>query len=293
MSFRVYIPQDCPDGIYNINITDIIAGNSSGQKMRASSGKMTVYVGTVNTTVTTTYTETYTTTVSNSQQVTTNTTATPVNPVTTGTENGGGAEEPEKLIMYCYVSCSDTPGKLVISGKTQGTERLDEIGICDITILRSSDCKNWTSERRIENIMEEDSLLCVLDRFEVTVTGGFYYKVTCSHYAMRDSFSQNIENTSSYVWVNEAVQSSDNSGNAPMSAHESSDVIQNTLVKEIPMQQSVEADMAVQYENSPETGDHGSVSAILILAGALCFAFTFRKKCGYLPIKAENTVSDN
>lgn len=274
LSFRVYIPQNCPDGIYNINITDIIAGNSSGQKVAADSGAMTVYVGSVNTTVTTTYTTTFTTTVSSSRQITTNTTITSMTPITTRTE----AEKPEKLIMYCSVSCSDTPGKLMISGKTQGTERLDEIGICDITVLRSSDGKNWISEFRIDNITKEDSPLCVLDRYEVTVTGGFYYKVSCSHYAKKNSFSQNIENSSAYVWVDEAAPSSENIVNMSIPINESNDGIQNTLVSEIPKQSSAEYNLAEKYDTSPKTGDNGVVSAVFTLSGALCLAVTFRKK---------------
>lgn len=274
LSFRVYVPQDCPAGIYNININDVIAGNSSGQKMTAGSGAMTVYVGAVNTTATDTGTTTYTTTVSSSQQVTTDTTTTtPVTPVTTRTETAA----PEKLIMYCSVSCSDTSGKLVVSGKTQGTERLDEIGICDITVMRSSDGKNWSTELKLGDITEEDSLLCVLDRYEVAVTGGFYYKVSCSHYAKKNSFSQSIENTSAYVWIDEAVRSSEDSVNKPKLNSEISGVIQDILTEEIPMQSTVITGTTAKYESSPKTGDSGTVSAVFVLAGALYIAVAFRK----------------
>ncbi len=44
-----------------------------------------------------------------------------------------------------------------------------------------------------------------LDKYAVTVQGGYYYRVTLTHYAKEQTWffpdEQSVTNTSSYVWV--------------------------------------------------------------------------------------------
>ena len=53
--------------------------------------------------------------------------------------------------------------------------------------------------------IKEDAVTYSLDKYAVTVQGGYYYRVTLTHYAKEQTWffpdEQSVSNTSSYVWV--------------------------------------------------------------------------------------------
>lgn len=92
-----------------------------------------------------------------------------------------------------------------ITAKTAGFEEMSEIGFIDIKIQRSSDLTNWTTEKTVSNKIKEDSIAYSLDKYSVSVQGGYYYRVKLTHYAKEQTWlfpdEQSISNTSAYVWV--------------------------------------------------------------------------------------------
>lgn len=151
----------------------------------------TTTTSTTTTTTLTTSTTKWTTTTTTSTTTTTHTTLTTTTPL-------------PNLILQCSVSCSDNPGELVMSGKTQGVERMDSLGFRNVRILRSTDLKTWYEEFYIGNISMRNSLVCMVDGYTVSVQGGAYYRISCEHYARLDNTTQFVENLSDYVWVDGA-----------------------------------------------------------------------------------------
>lgn len=82
---------------------------------------------------------------------------------------------------------------------------MSEIGFIDIKIQRSSDLTNWTTEKTVSDKLAEDTISYSLTKYAVSVQGGYYYRVTLTHYAKEQTWffpdEQSVTNTSSYVWV--------------------------------------------------------------------------------------------
>lgn len=108
------------------------------------------------------------------------------------------------LIANCSVSFSVSNKTLTISGYTNGSEVLKQIGFKDIKVERSSNGTSWTTEKNLGDFLSNDKKNYTLST-DTTVTGGYYYKITCTHYAKEDTFwfptTQSISNTTSYVWI--------------------------------------------------------------------------------------------
>lgn len=111
------------------------------------------------------------------------------------------------LIEKCSLSCSDSDGMLKIYAKTQASGIMDKIGFVNIIIQKSSDGKNWTDEKNIGDFLEFDRKYYTLNHTE-KVSGGFYYRIICTHYAYGLLFRSNspeiqtASNTSKAVWIN-------------------------------------------------------------------------------------------
>lgn len=128
-----------------------------------------------------------------------------VQPVTSTT--AADYETASGLIEKCSLSCSDSDGMLKIYAKTQASGIMDKIGFVNIIIQKSSDTKNWTDEKNIGDFLESDKKYYTLNRTE-KVSGGFYYRIICTHYAYGLPFRSNsaeiqtASNTSKAVWIN-------------------------------------------------------------------------------------------
>ena len=108
------------------------------------------------------------------------------------------------LISKCYLSVSASNKAIKLSGTTESTLKMKSIGYKDISIEYSSDKTNWHTEKEIDDLLKSDSISYPLDRYEITVKGGYYYRVTLNHYAKESGLfgtSQSVNNTSNSVWI--------------------------------------------------------------------------------------------
>ncbi len=93
---------------------------------------------------------------------------------------------------------------LAISGKTVSNDTMKSIGYKDIEIQRSSDGIKWSKEKNIDDLLKENTNTYTLNYHTISVDGGYYYRVTCTHYAKESGLfgnSQSVDNTSNSVWI--------------------------------------------------------------------------------------------
>ena len=110
----------------------------------------------------------------------------------------------EGLIYQYFISASSSNNKLVINGYTRSNESMKSIGIKDIVIQYSSDNKNWSKEKSLNDMLSSDSVNYHLNDYSVSVKGGYYYRISCTHYAKEKGLfgsSQSVENTSNSIWI--------------------------------------------------------------------------------------------
>ena len=112
------------------------------------------------------------------------------------------------LIEKCSLSCVYVEdGKVKINAKTQAVSNMKEIGFVDMKIQRSSDGDNWTDESVIGDNIVKNKKFYSLSGFTADIEGGYYYRVTCTHYAKGVPFKSDEEQiqtavmTSKCFWV--------------------------------------------------------------------------------------------
>ncbi len=109
------------------------------------------------------------------------------------------------LITGYSLGCTKGTKTVYITATTTGSEEMSKIGFTDIKIQRSSDRTNWTTEKTVSDKIKEDATTYSLDKYAITVQGGYYYRVQLTHYAKEDTWwfpdEQSVTNTSSYVWI--------------------------------------------------------------------------------------------
>lgn len=109
------------------------------------------------------------------------------------------------LISRCYLSVSNSNKEITLSVVTECNIKMKSIGFKNISIERSSDNVNWSEEKSIGDLLKSDSSSYNLDNYAVSVKGGYYYRVTLTHYAKESGLfgsSQSVSNTSNSVWIN-------------------------------------------------------------------------------------------
>ncbi len=180
------------------------------------------------------------------------------------------------LIMQCSISCSDEPGILFISGKTQGVQRLDEIGFRNLEILRSYDGLNWTVEKNLGAVSDKNALICVLDKYKVKVNGGAYYSISCEHYAKDEGLEQTVYNTSSYVWIEKAEPEITTQKKDSITPNENT-ATTGKSEKNNAEKSGTQVNVTV-YESSPETGESGIGVTVAVMITAISSALVMRKK---------------
>lgn len=111
----------------------------------------------------------------------------------------------EGLIAAHSATCTAGTKRVYITAQTTGAEEMSEIGFLDVRVERSSDRTNWTTEVNLGDMIAEDTDFYSLTNYSVTVSGGYYYRVTLTHYAKEDTWffpdKQKVVHTTSYVWV--------------------------------------------------------------------------------------------
>ena len=110
------------------------------------------------------------------------------------------------LISKCMLSCSGSSGMLDIYAKTQSTMVMDNIGFNDMILQKSSDGSNWSDELSLGTVVQSD-LRYYTYSAQIKVDGGYFYRVTCIHYAEGTPYRSNVtliqtaENTSKSFWM--------------------------------------------------------------------------------------------
>ena len=110
----------------------------------------------------------------------------------------------EGLIRRYYLSVSASNKTIKLSGTTESNLSMKSIGYKDISIEYSSDQTNWHKEKDIDDLLKSDSVSYNLNSYEISVNGGYYYRVKCTHYAKEKGLfgsSQSVDNVSNSVWV--------------------------------------------------------------------------------------------
>ena len=108
------------------------------------------------------------------------------------------------LISRTYLEISSSNKNIYINGATEAQKDMKSIGYKDINIEYSSDGINWYTEKYIDKLLKSDGSSYYLNNYAVSVNGGYYYRVSLTHYAKESGWfgsSQSVENTSNSVWV--------------------------------------------------------------------------------------------
>lgn len=110
----------------------------------------------------------------------------------------------EGLISTCYLHCYGGNKVIYIDSNTSSPKVMKEIGLINIKIQKSTDKVNWTKEKSVDDLIIENSSSHAVTNYSVPVEGGYYYRVTYTHYAKEKGLfgsSQSINDTSNSVWV--------------------------------------------------------------------------------------------
>ena len=147
------------------------------------------------------------TTIITSQVIWLPATAENVNNISTCTD----VENPEKpvitagyLISDRFIAAANSNGRLYVCGKTEGIVAMDTIGIKDIVVERSSNgTSGWTQIAYPSDCLKTNTNKCEMEKW-ITVSHGYYYRITCNHYAYKSGYSPNSQtdpNTSNAVYI--------------------------------------------------------------------------------------------
>ena len=81
---------------------------------------------------------------------------------------------------------------------------MKSIGFENIKIQHSSDKVNWSKEKDLDDLLKSENNSYYINDYSISVKGGYYYRVTCTHYAKESGLfgsSQSVNNTSNSVWI--------------------------------------------------------------------------------------------
>lgn len=109
------------------------------------------------------------------------------------------------LIAQYDMSVYTSKGKLYMNGTTWAFSSMKSIGYKDIVIEYSTNGTDWKTEKTIDDLLKSDSNIYCLNDYCVSVEGGYYYRITCNHYAKEGGLfgkSQSESNTPKSVWIN-------------------------------------------------------------------------------------------
>ena len=108
------------------------------------------------------------------------------------------------LISYRSITVSNSNGRLYVRGVTESSVNADTIGIKDIVVERSSNgTSGWTQIAYPSDCLKTNTNKCEMEKW-ITVSHGYYYRITCNHYAYKSGYSPNSQtdpNTSNVVYI--------------------------------------------------------------------------------------------
>lgn len=108
------------------------------------------------------------------------------------------------LICSYNLAVSNSNGMLRMNVRTSSNDIMKSIGISNIKVQYSSDGINWSTEKTLSDMLKSSSSEYILNNYDISVKGGYYYRVTCNHYAKESGLfgsSQSLSNTSNSVWI--------------------------------------------------------------------------------------------
>lgn len=109
------------------------------------------------------------------------------------------------LIASYAISCTSGTKSVYISAEVSGNKQLAKIGFKNIKVQRSSDKSSWTTEKTVSDQIAEDARYKFLTSYQVSVSGGYYYRVVLDNYAKEDTWwfpdTQTVQSISNSVWV--------------------------------------------------------------------------------------------
>lgn len=100
------------------------------------------------------------------------------------------------LIKNHVISINKSGSSIVITGLTEGISDIKKCGFTVITIQRKkASASSWSTYAKYEDLYNESSIYKLSKK--ISVTSGYQYRVTCTHYAKKNLLStQKINNTS-------------------------------------------------------------------------------------------------
>ena len=108
------------------------------------------------------------------------------------------------LISTISINFTVSGRTLNISGGTSATETMGQVGFKNVKVERSSNGTSWAVEKNLGDFLSSSKITHLLST-STTVQGGYYYRVTCTHYAKKSQIllppTQSIDNWTSYVWI--------------------------------------------------------------------------------------------
>lgn len=110
----------------------------------------------------------------------------------------------EGIITSYSLSCSKADKAVKINAKTFASAEMKEVGFKDIVVQKSTDNSNWIDEVDVGKKTTTSASMYNLVNYSVSVEGGNFYRVKCTHYAKEKGLfggSQSVENYSNSVWV--------------------------------------------------------------------------------------------
>jgi len=109
------------------------------------------------------------------------------------------------LIVKKNLSLSSSGTTLYLSGITECSSSMQSVGFKNIVLQRSSNGTSWSNYKNIDDILKSSSKQYTLSSKSLgTVSKGYYYRVTCTHYAKATGLfgkSESISNTSNSVKI--------------------------------------------------------------------------------------------
>ena len=109
------------------------------------------------------------------------------------------------LIYSNELTASNTSGKLCINGNTICNYTMKTVAMNNIVVERSSNgSTGWAVVNELGNVTSSNTSTCYITNMQVSVSSGYYYRVTCDHYAKETGWfpkTQSISNTSNTVYI--------------------------------------------------------------------------------------------
>lgn len=109
------------------------------------------------------------------------------------------------LITGYSLSLTSSGTSLLMTARTNCSGSMKSVGLKNIVIQRSSDNSNWSNYTTVDDLLKSSSSIYSASKKNVaTVPNGYYYRITCKHYAKESGLfgsSESISNTSNSIYL--------------------------------------------------------------------------------------------